>query len=194
MDDSVEDPRVRISRLTAEIDTLAQPDDLPSMILSGNAVRRSEYLEAANQKQSELIAAYGEYTARLEGLVAAAIDIQSELTEILRMQSEMMPEGPRRARAGGGSGGGKKRGGQAAQRTGRQGAGKSAGAGSPRAASAAQPKRKRPGAGSPRAASAAQPKRKRPGAGSPRAASAAQPKRKRPGAGKKASAGGRRGR
>ena len=146
MDDSVEDPRVRISRLTAELDALAQPDDLPSMILSGNAVRRSEYLEAANQKQSELIAAYGEHAARLEGLVAAAIDIQSELTEILRMQSEMMPEGPRRAGAGGGSGG-KKRGGQAAQRAGRQGAGKRAGAGSPRAASAAQPKRKRAGAG-----------------------------------------------
>ena len=175
MDDSVEDPRVRISRLTAELDALAQPDDLPSMILSGNAVRRSEYLEAANQKQSELIAAYGEHAARLEGLVAAAIDIQSELTEILHMQSEMMPEGPGRAGAGGGSGG-KKRGGQAAQRAGRQGAGKRAGAGSPRAASAAQPKRK--GAG----------------AGSPRAASAAQPKRKGAGAGKKAGAGGRRGR
>ena len=97
-----EDAKARIARLGSELDALAQPDDLPGMILSGNAVRRSEYLEAANLKRSEIIAAYREYTAHLEGLVAAALEIQSELTELVRMQSEMAPGRSGRARSGSG--------------------------------------------------------------------------------------------
>ena len=131
MDGNDEDARVRISRLTAEIDALAQPDDLPSMILSGNAVRRSEYLEAANRKQAELIAAYGEHTARLEELVAGALEIQAELTEIVRMQSGMIPDEQGRAGSAGGRGGGKKAaGGRAAPRAaGGRGGGKKAAGG-----------------------------------------------------------------
>ena len=68
-----EDAKARIARLGAELDALAQPDDLPGMILSGNAVRRSEYLEAANLKRSEIIAAYREHTEHLEGIVAVAL-------------------------------------------------------------------------------------------------------------------------
>ena len=98
-----EDVRERIARLTAEIDLAVQPDDLPGMILSGNAVRRCEHLEVSNRKQSELIAAYVEYTAHLEALIASALEVQSELTEVMRMQSDMIPSRPvRKAGAGGG--------------------------------------------------------------------------------------------
>ena len=140
-----EDAKVRIARLAAELGSIAPPDDLPGMILSGNAVRRSEYLEAANRKQSELIAAYEEHTARLEGLVAAALDVQSELTEIVRMQSGMIPDGPGRGKSRGGGArsaaaaagsGAKSRGGGGARKVAGSGA-KSHGGGSARKSAAA---------------------------------------------------------
>ena len=140
-----EDAKVRIARLAAELGSIAPPDDLPGMILSGNAVRRSEYLEAANRKQSELIAAYEEHTARLEGLVAAALDVQSELTEIVRMQSGMIPDGPGRGKSRGGGArsaaaaagsGAKSRGGGSARKVAGSGA-KSRGGGSARKSAAA---------------------------------------------------------
>lgn len=91
-----EDVRMRIARLRDEIGSAAQPDDLPGMILSGNAVRRSEHLEAYGRKQSELVAAYAEYAAHLESLVAAVLEVQSELIDIVRMQSSMIPGKPAR--------------------------------------------------------------------------------------------------
>ena len=120
-EDGGEDAKARIARLGAELDSLAQPDDLPGMILSGNAVRRSEYLEAANLKRSEIIAAYREHTAHLEGLVAAALEIQSELTELVRMQSEMAPGGSGKAKGRRGGGAAKKA--AAGKASGRRGGG-----------------------------------------------------------------------
>ena len=147
-----EDAKVRIARLAAELGSIAPPDDLPGMILSGNAVRRSEYLEAANRKQSELIAAYEEHTARLEGLVAAALDVQSELTEIVRMQSGMIPDGPGRGKSRGGGArsaaaaaagsGAKSRGGGGTRKVAGSGA-KSRGGGSARKSAAAAGSRPR---------------------------------------------------
>ena len=140
--DGGEDARSRIARLASELDALAQPDDLPGMILSGNAVRRSEYLEAANLKRSEIVDAYREYTAHLEGLVAGALEIQSELAELVRMQSEMMPGGP--ARRAGKAVSGARRAGKAAGRSkagsgraGKAAAGQAGKAGSGRAGKAA---------------------------------------------------------
>ena len=150
---SGEDAKARIARLGSELDALAQPDDLPGMILSGNAVRRSEYLEAANLKRSEIIAAYREYTAHLEGLVAAALEIQSELTELVRMQSEMAPGRSGRARSGASGGAAKK----AAPAGRARSAKKAAPAGRAKAGSGGRPAKKAAPAGRAKAGSGGRP-------------------------------------
>ncbi len=169
-----EDAKARIARLGAELDALAQPDDLPGMILSGNAVRRSEYLEAANLKRSEIIAAYREHTAHLEGLVAAALEIQSELTELVRMQSEMAPGRSGRARSGSGGGAAKK-----AASAGRARSGSGGGA----AKKAASAGRARSGSGGGAAKKAASAGRARSGSGGGAAKKAASAGRARSGSG-----------
>lgn len=86
-----------IRRAMRELDGLEEASEMPEMISSANLLRSNEYLSRANEKRAEIIEAYGRYAAALEGMLAVALEIQDELKEILRAQSEMIgPKKPRR--------------------------------------------------------------------------------------------------
>lgn len=88
----------RIRQLEAELEALGEPEAIPEMIQSTNLLRANEHLDKSNRKKSELLAAYGEYSAKLEGLVMSMFEIQDELKDILRAQSELLAK---RRRTGG---------------------------------------------------------------------------------------------
>jgi hypothetical protein len=74
-----------------ELNELIKPvQDMPQLITSANLLRSNEYLTKITQKQSELLSAYANYSESLEQILATLFDIQNDLKNILKQQSELM--------------------------------------------------------------------------------------------------------
>jgi hypothetical protein len=91
------DLRKKIQEIQMALDQLGEPvTDLPEMIESSNLLRSNEYLSKANDKKSELLVAYQQYSTALEELLSSVFDIQKDLKDILKEQSSLISDSPKR--------------------------------------------------------------------------------------------------
>ena len=85
--------RRQIQNLQSEICALGEPvGDMPELISSANLLRSNEYLLKANQKKSQLLTVYEQYSNSLEDMLSTVFDIQKDLKNILKEQSELITE------------------------------------------------------------------------------------------------------
>ena len=85
------DLRKKIQNIQLELSELINPvQDIPQLITSANLLRSNEYLTKITKKQSELLSAYANYSKSLEEMLAIVFDVQNDLKNILRAQSELM--------------------------------------------------------------------------------------------------------
>ncbi len=83
--------RKKIQQIQADLNQLGEPvSEMPELITSANLVRSNEYLSKANEKRTELLSAYAQYSNALEKLILTVFDIQNDLKEILKQQSSMI--------------------------------------------------------------------------------------------------------
>ena len=81
----------KIQNIKLELDELGGPtSDMPELITSANLLRSNEYLTKVSKKQSELLSAYGQYSKVLEDMIVVVFDIQNDLKNILREQSDLI--------------------------------------------------------------------------------------------------------
>lgn len=85
------DLRKKIQQIQYDLDRLGEPaNNIPEMIESANLLRFNEYLLKSDEKKTELIGAYGQYSKELETLLLTVFDIQKDLKEILKEQSALI--------------------------------------------------------------------------------------------------------
>ena len=81
----------KIQDLHSELHELGSPTlDMPELINSANLLRSNEYLSKVSEKQSELLSVYGQYSKALENMIEMVFDIQNDLKNILREQSNLI--------------------------------------------------------------------------------------------------------
>ncbi len=87
----INDLRKKIQHIQADLEELGEPvSEIPELITSANLLRSNEYLLKANEKKTELLSAYEQYSVALEELLTSVFDIQNDLKEILKVQSSMI--------------------------------------------------------------------------------------------------------
>ena len=87
------DLRKKIQVIQAELAQLGDPaKNIPEMIESANLLRSNEYLSKTNEKKSELLVAYSQYSTALEELLSTVFDIQKDLKDILKEQSSLITD------------------------------------------------------------------------------------------------------
>ena len=92
------DLRKKIQEIQLSLEQLGEPTtDMPEMIQSANLLRSNEYLSKANEKKSELLIAYAQYSTALEELLSSVFDIQKDLKEILKEQSLLISDSPKKS-------------------------------------------------------------------------------------------------
>ena len=85
--------RRKISQLQSELSKIDKPvEEIPELISSANLLRANECLSESNTKKNELLSVYDQYTKSLEAMLSTVLDIQKELTSILKEQSDMVSE------------------------------------------------------------------------------------------------------
>ena len=83
--------RKKIQQVQLDLDQLGEPvSEMPELVTSANLLRSNEYLSKANEKKTELLSAYTQYSHALEELLSSVFDIQNDLKEILKKQSTMI--------------------------------------------------------------------------------------------------------
>jgi DNA repair ATPase RecN len=83
--------RRKVQDLQSELSELINPvQEMPQLIASANLLRSNEYLTKITRKQSELLSAYANYSESLEQILATVFEIQNDLKNILREQSELI--------------------------------------------------------------------------------------------------------
>jgi len=83
--------RKKIQSIKFELDQLDNPPSkIPELIESANFLHLNEYLSKTNDKKTELLYVYEQYSAALEELLESVFDIQNELKDILKEQSSMI--------------------------------------------------------------------------------------------------------
>jgi len=91
--DLIFDLRKKIQEIQADLNQLGEPvSEIPELITSANLLRSNEYLLKANEKKTELLSAYAQYSNALEKLLLTVFDIQNDLKEILTQQSSMISQ------------------------------------------------------------------------------------------------------
>ena len=87
------DLRLEIDKLKRELEEIGEPTpEIPELIESTNLMRANDHLKITNEKKSQLLAAYDQYVSNLENLVSSAFEIQNDLKELLKDQSELIKE------------------------------------------------------------------------------------------------------
>jgi len=98
-EDLIYDLRKKIQQIQADLNQLGEPvSEIPELITSANLVRSNEYLSMANEKKSELLSAYVQYSNALEKILLTVFDIQNDLKEILKHQSSMIARTKKRSK------------------------------------------------------------------------------------------------
>ena len=88
---TIYDLRKKIQQIQADLNQLGNTvSEMPGLITSANLLRSNEYLSKANEKKTELLSAYAQYSNALEKLLLTVFDIQNDLKEILTQQSSMI--------------------------------------------------------------------------------------------------------
>ena len=83
--------RRKIQQIQSDLNQLGEPvSDLPELIVSANLLRSNEYLSKTNEKKTELLSYYLQYSNALEELLSSVFDIQHDLKEILKEQSVLI--------------------------------------------------------------------------------------------------------
>ncbi len=83
--------RKNVQNIQSDLDQLGGPvSEIPELVISANLLRSNEYLSKANDKKTELLSAYTQYSEALEELLLTTFDIQNDLKEILRDQSSLI--------------------------------------------------------------------------------------------------------
>ena len=81
----------KIQEIQTSLDELGEPaTDIPEMIQTANLLRLNEYLSKVNEKKSELLIVYKQYSLALEELLSSVFDIQKDLKDILKEQSSLI--------------------------------------------------------------------------------------------------------
>ena len=89
--ENINNLRKKIQDIQADLNQLGEPvSEIPELITSANLLRSNEYLLKANEKKTELLSAYEQYSVTLEKLIASVFGIQNDLKEILKKQSSMI--------------------------------------------------------------------------------------------------------
>jgi len=85
------DLRKKIQQIQADLNQLGDPiSEIPELITSANLLRSNEYLSKANEKKTELLSTYTQYSYALEELLSTIFDIQNDLKDILKQQSSII--------------------------------------------------------------------------------------------------------
>ena len=93
------DLRKQIQQIQADLNQLGDPvSEIPELISSANLLRANEYLSKANEKKTELLSVYVQYSAALEKLLSSVFDIQNDLKEILKHQSSIISKTKKRSK------------------------------------------------------------------------------------------------
>ena len=90
-DNSVYNLRNKIQKIQQDLDRLGSPkSEISELITSANLLRSNEYLSKINEKKSELLSLYVQYSRELETLLSSVFEIQNDLKDILKEQSLMI--------------------------------------------------------------------------------------------------------
>ena len=85
------DIRKKIQEIQLDLDDLEKPViQIPELITSANLLRSNEYLSKINEKKTDLLSAYAQYSESLEELLSSVFEIQTDLKEILKAQSSLI--------------------------------------------------------------------------------------------------------
>jgi len=89
----IDELRRKIYEIKSELNQLGDPiQDMPELITSANLLRSNEYLTKVSEKQSELLSAYDQYSTALETMVNTIFDIQNDLKNLLKEQSNLISD------------------------------------------------------------------------------------------------------
>ncbi len=89
----------KIQQIHVDLNQLGDPvSEIPELISSANLLRANEYLSKANEKKTELLTIYAQYSTTLEKLLSSVFDIQNDLKDILKHQSSMISKTKKRSR------------------------------------------------------------------------------------------------
>lgn len=85
------DLRNKIQQVQMDLDKLGEPEsEISELITSANLLRSNEYLLKINEKKSDLLSLYVQYSDTLEVLLSSVFEIQNDLKDILKEQSSMI--------------------------------------------------------------------------------------------------------
>ena len=91
MGEKIYELRKKIYCIKLELEALSAPNnDMPELIISANLLRSNESLKKTNQKQSDLLSLYDQYSEALEKMLLDVFDIQHDLKDILKEQSSLI--------------------------------------------------------------------------------------------------------
>jgi len=92
--------RKNVQNIQSDLEQLGGPvSEIPELVISANLLRSNEYLLKANDKKTELLSAYAQYSDALEELLLTTFDIQNDLKEILRDQSSLISKTKKQSKA-----------------------------------------------------------------------------------------------
>jgi len=91
------DLRKKIQQIQSDLVQLGDPpQNMPEMIESSNLMRSNDYLSKANEKKTDLLNIYEQYSNSLEELLSTVFDIQKDLKNILKEQSLLIYNSPKK--------------------------------------------------------------------------------------------------
>ena len=89
--ETIRDLRQKIHQVKVDLSQLEESvDDVPELINAANLLRSNECLSKVNEKKTDLLSAYEQYSKVLEKLLLYVLEIQNDLKEILKEQSLMI--------------------------------------------------------------------------------------------------------
>ena len=81
----------KIDQIERELKDLSDsPEHVPELIDSSNFLRKNEFLVLIDQKKSELLSLYSDYSKSMELILSSLFEIQNELKIILHEQSSLL--------------------------------------------------------------------------------------------------------
>ena len=85
--------RKKVQLGQSDLDRLdKQISELPELITSANLLRSNEHLLKINDKKTDLLLTYRQYSQALEELLASVFEIQKDLKDILKEQSSIIAD------------------------------------------------------------------------------------------------------
>jgi len=96
--ESIYQLRKKIQEIQADLNQLGTISEIPELITSANLLRSNEYLSKTNEKKTELLSTYEQYSVALEQFLLTVFDIQNDLKEIIKQQSSMISRAKKRSK------------------------------------------------------------------------------------------------